>query len=79
MHVHEEEKDSEKSEEKWHLSDTTVQENNTTFPTDAKMSKKVIDNCIRIAEELNIKLRRSYCCESKQLLRDRGSDRTFEE
>jgi IS5 family transposase len=27
----------------WHLSDTTVQENNTTFPTDAKLCKKVID------------------------------------
>lgn len=27
------------------LSDTTVQENNTTFPTDAKLCKKVIDYC----------------------------------
>ena len=29
---------------KFVLSDTTVQENNTTFPTDAKLCKKVIDN-----------------------------------
>ena len=55
---------------KWHLSDTTVQENNTTFPTDAKLCKKVIDGCNRIAGRTGIKLRRSYKRESKQLLRD---------
>jgi len=55
---------------KWHLSDTTVQENNTTFPTDAKLCKKVIDGCNRIATQTGIKLRRSYRRESKQLLRD---------
>jgi IS5 family transposase len=59
-----------KTEAKWHLSDTTVQENNTTYPTDAKQCKKVIDGCNRIAEAEGIKLRRSYTRESKQLLRD---------
>jgi len=54
----------------WHLSDTTVQENNTTFPTDAKLCKKVIDKCNKIACTEDIKLRRSYVRESKQLLRD---------
>ena len=54
----------------WHLSDTTVQENNTTFPTDAKLCKKVIDKCNKIAEKEEITLRRSYVRESKQLLRD---------
>jgi len=54
----------------WHLSDTTVQENNTTFPTDSKLCKKVIDKCNRIAEQSGIQLRRSYRRESKQLLRD---------
>jgi IS5 family transposase len=34
----------------WHLSDTTVQ-NNTSFPTDAKLCKKVIDKCNKIAEK----------------------------
>ncbi len=29
--------------------DTTVQEKNISFPTDAKLAKKVIDNCIKIA------------------------------
>ena len=52
------------------LSDTTVQQNNTTFPTDAKLSKKVIDKCNPIAEKEGIKQRRRYTGESKQLLRD---------
>ena len=54
----------------WHLSDTTVQENNTTFPTDAKLCKKVIERCNKIADGQDIALRRSYTRESKQLLRD---------
>ena len=54
----------------WHLSDTTVQENNTTFPTDAKLCKKVIEKCNKIADKEAISLRRSYVRESKQLLRD---------
>jgi IS5 family transposase len=54
----------------WHLSDTTVQENNTTFPTDSKLCKKVIEGCNRIAGKAEVRLRRSYSRESKQLLRD---------
>jgi IS5 family transposase len=54
----------------WHLSDTTVQENNTTFPTDAKLCKKVIDQCNKIAGETGIHLRRSYRRERKQLVRE---------
>ncbi|MDR2125917.1 MAG: hypothetical protein LBP63_03710 [Prevotellaceae bacterium] len=45
--------------EKWHLSDTTIQENFTTFPTDAKLCKKVIDKCNKIAKKTGIKLRRT--------------------
>lgn len=52
------------------LSDTTVQQNNTTFPTDAKLCKKVIDKCNKIAEKEGIEQRRRYTRESKQLLRD---------
>lgn len=52
------------------LSDTTVQENDITFPTDAKLCKKVIDQCNTIAKELGLKQRRRYTRESKQLLRD---------
>jgi IS5 family transposase len=51
------------------LSDTTVQGNNTTFPTDAKMCKKVIDKCNKLAEEEGIKQRQKFKKESKQLLR----------
>lgn len=52
------------------LSDTTVQENNTTFPTDAKLAKKVIDLCNSIAGKENLKQRQTYKRTSKQLLRD---------
>jgi IS5 family transposase len=55
---------------KFVLSDTTVQENNTTFPTDAKLCKRVIDKCNEIAEDAGIKQRQKFTCESKQLLRD---------
>ena len=55
---------------KFVLSDTTVQENNTTFPTDAKLCKKVIDKCNKIAEKEGIKQRQKFKKESKQLLRD---------
>lgn len=52
------------------LSDTTVQENNTTFPTDAKLCKKAIGKCNAIAGKEGIKQRRRYRGESKQLVRD---------
>lgn len=52
------------------LSDTTVQENNTTFPTDAKLCKKVIDKCNKIAGKEGIEQRQRYTRESKQLVRD---------
>ena len=45
--------------------DTTVQEKNITFPTDMKLRVKVIEKCQKIAEEENIKLRRSYRRELK--------------
>ena len=70
MHAEETETISASQPVKWHLSDTTVQENNTTFPTDSKLCKKVIDGCNKIAEEAGIKLRRSYRRESKQLMRN---------
>lgn len=52
------------------LSDTTVQENYTTFPTDAKLCKKVIDQCNKIAKKESIDQRRTYTRESKQLVRN---------
>jgi transposase, IS5 family len=52
------------------LSDTTVQENNITFPTDAKLAKKIIDNSAKIAKQEKITQRQSYKRTSKQLLRD---------
>lgn len=50
--------------------DTTVQEKNITYPTDAKLHKKIIDKCVKMAKGHDIKLRRSYKRTSKQLVRD---------
>lgn len=42
--------------------DTTVQEKNITFPIDAKLAKKIIDNCVKIAKKEGIQqhLRDAY-------------------
>jgi transposase, IS5 family len=50
--------------------DTTVQEKNITFPTDAKLAKKVIDNCTKIAQKEGIKQRQTYKRVAKKHLRD---------
>ncbi len=50
--------------------DTTVQEKNITFPTDAKLAKKVIDNCTKIAKREGVKQRQTYKRVAKQHLRD---------
>ena len=58
------------AEGKVEMSDTTVQENNTTFPTDAKLAKKVIDKCNTIAKREKVSQRQNYKRVSKQLVRD---------
>ncbi|MGB5983496.1 MAG: IS5 family transposase [Nonlabens sp.] len=52
------------------LSDTTVMENNTTFPTDSKLAKKIIDKCNAIAQKEQLPQRQTYVRTAKQLLRD---------
>ena len=49
--------------------DTTVQEKNITYPTDAKLYKKIIDKCVKQAAEQGVKLRRSYKRTAKSLKR----------
>jgi len=58
------------AKEKKALSDTTVAENNTTFPTDSKLAKKIIDKCNFIAKKEQLKQRQTYKRISKQLVRD---------
>ena len=58
-----------KAEEPLVVSDTTVQGNNTTFPTDARLYKKVIDGCNKIAHVEDIPQRQTYTKTSKELLR----------
>ena len=57
------------AEEKLHVSDTTVQGNNTTFPTDQKLYRKVIEGCHDIAQQEGVEQRQSYEKTSKALLR----------
>lgn len=52
------------------ISDSTVQENNTTYPTDAKLAKSIIDKSAQIAKQEGVEQRQSYKRISKQLLRD---------
>lgn len=65
VHLH-----GKQAQSKMVLSDTTVQENNIAFPTDARLAKKVIDQCNHIAEKEGITQRQNYKRTSKQLLRD---------
>jgi transposase, IS5 family len=57
-------------EEKEVLIDTTVQEKNITYPTDAKLQKKIIEKCRKIAKKEGIQLRQTYRKELKQLMID---------
>ncbi len=52
------------------LSDTTVQGNNVSFPTDGKLRKRVIDCCNNIAQKEGITQRQTYTRTTKQALRD---------
>ena len=50
--------------------DTTVQEKNITYPTDAKLHKKIIQKCKAIAQKEGIELRQSYSRTLKKLAQD---------
>ena len=50
--------------------DTTVQEKNITYPTDAKLHKKIITKCQQIAAEQQLTVRQSYTQTLKKLSRD---------
>ena len=58
------------AQEKVNLSETTVGENNTTFPTDAKLAKKIINKCNEIATKEGVTQRQTYVRVSKQLARE---------
>ena len=55
------------AEESQVIVDSTVQESNMTFPTDGKLAIKIVIHLIRIAKKENIKLRRSFKKEVKEL------------
>ena len=53
--------------------DTTVQEKNITFPTDAKLHKKIIKKCLATAKKEKLPIRQSYTRTLKKL----GIDQRF--
>ena len=60
----------EESEEKEVLIDSTAQEKNITYPTDAKLYKKIIKRVNKIAKQEGIELRQTYTRTIKQLMID---------
>lgn len=50
--------------------DTTVQEKNITFPTDAKLHKKIIRQCLQIASDEQLTVRQTYTRTLKRLALD---------
>lgn len=50
--------------------DSTVQEKNITYPTDAKLHKKMIKNVLKIVHEQHLPLRQSYRRTLKGICRD---------
>ncbi len=50
--------------------DSTVQEKNITYPTDAKRHKKIVGKVLRIVKELNLPTRQSYTFVLKRIYRD---------
>jgi len=54
-----------KAEESQVIIDTTVQENNITYPTDGKLAIKIINHLHKIAKEESIQMRRTYMKEIK--------------
>lgn len=53
------------AEEKQVIVDTTVQENNITYPTDGKLAIRIINHLHKIAKNEGIQLRRTYLKEIK--------------
>ena len=50
--------------------DSTVQEKNVTYPTDAKLHKKIVRKVLEIGKELKLPLRQSYTFVLKRIYRD---------
>lgn len=50
--------------------DSTVQEKNVTYPTDAKLHKKIVSKVLKIVRDLNFPLRQSYKFVLKGIYRD---------
>ena len=50
--------------------DSTVQEKNITYPTDAKLHKKIVKKVLDLVKKLNLPLRQSYTFVLKRIYRN---------
>ena len=50
--------------------DATIQEKNVTYPTDAKLHKKIVGKVLKIARNINLPIRQSYTFVLKRIYRD---------
>lgn len=50
--------------------DSTVQEKNVTYPTDAKLHKKIVGKVLKITRNLNLPIRQSYTFALRIIYRD---------
>ena len=66
----ENEDDQKKTNNNTTFIDSTVQEKNITFPTDAKLHKKIIKKCLKISKEECFPVRQTYTRTLKKLFRD---------
>jgi len=53
--------------------DSTVQEKNITYPTDARLHKKIVKKVLGIVKKLGLPLRQGYTFVQKGIYRDRRS------
>lgn len=63
-------KDDDKRHHDTAFIDSTVQEKNITFPTDAKLHKKIVNKVLDIVHKLALPLRQSYTFVLKRIYRD---------
>ena len=67
IRINQEHNDKDKNGNQIAFIDSTVQEKNITYPTDAKLHKKIIKKCAEIAQKENLPVRQTYTRTLKKL------------
>ena len=70
IRVNKDNNDKDKGDDNIAFIDSTVQEKNITYPTDAKLHRKIIKKCQKIVKDENLPIRQSYTRTLKKLAID---------